>query len=84
MSEYLHTSQNATIMAASSTPHIIKPHHVLNGIKSREYEVVRTEIALVIIIIIIKYVHVIEDSPATKQSISSGKSGSRNIIESNK
>ena len=54
LSEYLHISQNTIIIAASKIPQISNPHHVLNGIKSREYDVVNTEIARVMIIMTVK------------------------------
>ena len=82
LSEYLHTAQNEATTPAASKSHIVIPHQVLKGINCNENDVVKTEIALVIIIIIIKYSQVMDESPATKQRISSGNNGSRNISES--
>lgn len=79
--EYLHTSQNDSTTNASNTAQIRIPHHVVNGINSNEYAVVNTEIIRVITIITIKYGHVIEESPAIKQRISSGNIGNRNISD---
>ncbi len=68
--------------AAASSIQIVIPHQVLKGINCNENDVVETDIARVTVIIMRKYSQLIEDKPETKHSISSGKSGKRNIIES--
>ena len=80
-SEYFKTSLKEIIISTRRDSQIIIPHHVLKGINSKEYDVETTEIALVITIITIKNLSVIEDRPATKHNTSSGKSGSKNIID---
>lgn len=81
LSEYLQISQNAATTAAAIITQIKMPHQVLNGINPTEYAVVKTEIALVIVIIIKKYGQVMEDNPAIKHSTSSGNIGNKNINE---
>ena len=77
----MHTNQNAIAINVAITNQINIPHQVVNGIRPTEYEVAKTEVALVIKIITKKYGQVIEESPATKHKTSSGNIGNKNIMD---
>ena len=63
------------------TTQVIIPHHSLKGMRFIDGATVKHDISLVIAIIIKKYGHVIDESPATKHRTSSGNIGSRNISD---